>query len=315
MSEPRIISLIASATEIVAALGFEKQLVGRSHECDYPPSVLNLPACSEAKLDVNASSREIDERVKSILQNAISVYRVFEEKLDELQPTVIITQTQCEVCAVSLKDVTEAVCKMTSSQPEIVACEPMDLKDVWGDIHKVAKALEATPRAEELIQSLQTRLNDIAAKTSSLKDHPTVACIEWIDPLMAAGNWVPELVELAGGHNVFGVAGEHSPWMTWDELSAANPDIIAIMPCGFDIKRTKEELTPLITHPQWSRLKAVQTNNVVLTDGNQYFNRPGPRLVESVEILAEIIHPSLFNFAHEGTGWERLGELRVSTLR
>ncbi|VAX35698.1 ABC transporter, substrate-binding protein (cluster 8, B12/iron complex) [hydrothermal vent metagenome] len=303
---PRIISLIASATEIVAALGFEKQLVGRSHECDFPPSVLSLPACSEAKLDVNASSREIDERVKSILKNAISVYRVFEDLLDELQPSVVITQTQCEVCAVSLKDVTEAVCKMTSSHPEIIACEPMDLKDVWKDIHKVAKALNAVDRANELILSLQTRLNEISEKTSSLKNLPTVASIEWIDPLMSAGNWVPELVTIAGGNNMFGIAGEHSPWMSWDALLAANPDFIVIMPCGFDIARTKEELLPLITHPQWSQLKAVQTNHVLLTDGNQYFNRPGPRLIESAEILAEILHPLLFHFGHEGTGWERL---------
>ncbi len=302
---PRIISLIASATEIVAALGFEKQLVGRSHECDFPPSVLHLPACSEAKLDVNASSREIDERVKSILKNAISVYRVFEDQLDKLQPSVVITQTQCEVCAVSLKDVTAAVCKMTSSQPEIVACEPMDLKDVWDDIHKVAKALNATSRANELVLSLQTRLNEISTKTSSLKSLPTVASIEWVDPLMSAGNWVPELVSIAGGINLFGIVGEHSPWMSWDDLSKANPDFIIIMPCGFDIARTKEELSPLVTHPQWSQLKAVQTNNVFLTDGNQYFNRPGPRLVESAEILAEILHPQLFHFGHKGTGWEK----------
>ncbi len=306
MSEHRIVSLIASATEIVAALGFESQLVGRSHECDYPPSVERLPACSSSKVDVNGSSRAIDDQVKSIVKDGLSVYRVDPALLDQLQPTLIVTQTQCEVCAVSLKDVEQAVCEMVSSQPRIVSLEPMGLADVWRDITAVATALDVQAEAEEFITALRWRLEDIAERVRECGTRPTIACIEWIDPLMAAGNWVPELVEMAGGDNLFGIAGEHSPWMTIEELLTKDPDVIAIMPCGFDIARTLAELPSLSDQPEWRSLSAVKNSRVFLTDGNQYFNRPGPRLVESAEILAEILHPGTFDFGHEGTGWVRL---------
>lgn len=306
MSEQRIVSLIASATEIVAALGLLDQLVGRSHECDYPPSVLKLPVCSEPKIDVHGSSQEIDDRVKDVLRQAVSVYRVFGEELERLSPTVIITQTQCEVCAVSLEDVKEAVCELVGSRPKIVALEPMELRDVWRDILQVADALDVPERGRELVASLRTRLEEIQSKAQRLSDRPRVACIEWIDPLMAAGNWVPELVEIAGGVNLFGKAGEHSPWMTWEELGSSDPDVIAVMPCGFDMPRTESELGPLTSRTEWANLSAVKTGRVYVTDGNQFFNRPGPRLVESAEILAEILHPNNLHFGHEGTGWMRL---------
>ncbi|MBT4868058.1 MAG: ABC transporter substrate-binding protein, partial [Planctomycetaceae bacterium] len=199
MPQHRIVSLIASATEIVAALGLEKSLVGISHECDFPPSIHRLPACSEAKIDVNGTSREIDDRVKAVLKQAISVYRVHTDVLEQLEPTVIITQTQCEVCAVSLKDVEAAVCELVRSQPKVVALEPNSLDDVYGDIIRVAEAVGVAETGEQLIDSLKARLQRISQQTAALKSRPSIACIEWIDPLMAAGNWVPELVELAGG--------------------------------------------------------------------------------------------------------------------
>ncbi|GAB4154824.1 MAG: cobalamin-binding protein [Planctomycetaceae bacterium] len=314
MTEHRIVSLIASATEIVAALGFENQLVGRSHECDFPPQIERLPACSEPKIDVNGTSREIDDRVKNVLREAVSVYRVHDDLLKQLQPTVVVTQTQCEVCAVSLKDVQASVCNWLDSRPQIVALEPMELADVWTDIRKVAESLDALSRAETLIENLRERLQTVRdvvqsfhAKRSS-NTRPTIACIEWIDPLMSAGNWVPELVEVAGGINLFGEAGKHSPWMTWDDLREQDPDVIAIMPCGFDIARTFSELSPLVDHPQWEQLQAVQNGRVYVTDGNQYFNRPGPRLVESAEILAEILYPGDIDFGHHGTGWISFAE-------
>jgi len=307
MPAHRIVSLIASATEIVCALGFEDQLVGRSHECDYPTGILALPACSSAKIDVHGSSRQIDDRVKAVLEQATSVYAVDADLLDRLEPTVIVTQTQCEVCAVSLKDVEAAVCALVKSQPKIVSLEPNALRDVWDDIRRVAEALGATERGEALIDRLNGKLAKVARVTKEkTKSRPTIACIEWIDPLMAAGNWVPELVELAGGKNLFGEAGKHSPWMTWDDLAAADPEVIAIMPCGFDIVRTEAEMGPLTARPGWQNLRAVQTGRVFLTDGNQYFNRPGPRLAESAEILAELLHPELADFGHEGTGWVRM---------
>jgi iron complex transport system substrate-binding protein len=302
----RIISLIASATEIVCALGFEDQLVGRSHECDYPESVRRLPICTEPKFDVEGSSCEIDQRVKSLLREAISVYRVDAERLRELEPDVIVTQSQCDVCAVSLRDVERAVCSWLSACPQLVSLAPNGLADVWTDIERVAAALDARERGAELIQKLQGRINAIAERASTLSARPTVACIEWIDPLMAAGNWMPELVELAGGVNLFGEAGKHSPWMTWEQLAARDPDVIVVLPCGFDMDRSRRNMPVLTSRPDWPRLRAVVEGRVFLADGNQYFNRPGPRLVESLEILAELLHPEAFWFGHEATGWQRL---------
>lgn len=301
----RIVSLIASATEIVCALGFEDQLVGRSHECDFPVTVKRLPQLTSPKFQVEGTSAEIDQRVKSVLENALSVYRVDAKALDELKPTHIITQSQCEVCAVSLKDVEQAVCELTGSRPMIVSLEPNALDDVWADISRVGAALDASDRAEQLVDELKSRMDDIVQRTHWLDSNPSVAYIEWIDPLMAGGNWMPELIAMAGGLNLFGEAGKHSPWMTWEELVAADPDIIFVAPCGFDISRTLEEMHLLKARDEWHGLKSVETNRVFVADGNQYFNRPGPRLVESLEILAEVIHPNVFHFGHENTGWVR----------
>jgi iron complex transport system substrate-binding protein len=302
---PRIVSLIASATEIVCALGFEGQLVGRSHECDYPESVRRLPVCTAPKFDVEGSSCEIDQRVKALLRDALSVYRVDEQRLRELEPDVIVTQSQCEVCAVSLRDVERAVCSWLSACPRLVSLQPNALADVWTDIERVAEALDARERGDALIRSLQARMGVITERARAMSSRPAVACIEWIDPLMAAGNWMPELVEMAGGVNLFGEAGKHSPWMTWQELVGRDPDVILVLPCGFDIARSRRDMPVLMGRPEWPGLKAVREGRVVLADGNQYFNRPGPRLVESLEILAEVLHPDGFRFGHEGVGWQR----------
>jgi iron complex transport system substrate-binding protein len=316
-AEPRIVSLIASATEIVAALGFGRNLVGRSHECDFPPDVLALPACSEPKIDVHGTSREIDERVKSLAGAAVSVYRVFPDVLKRLAPTHIITQTQCEVCAVSLKDVEQAMAEMIGVEhpPQIVALAPMTLADVWADIRAVGQALRAPERAEALVGTLKKELDVIRARAASAGSRPSIACLEWIDPLMSCGNWVPELVEIAGGTNLLGEAGKHSPWLEWDKLAACDADFIAIMPCGFDIARTQAELPPLVEDSRWPKLRAAREGRVYLTDGNQFFNRPGPRLVESARILAEILHPDLFGNSLEGTGWVHFDSRRASAHR
>jgi iron complex transport system substrate-binding protein len=311
MGERRIVSLIASATEIACALGFADQLVGRSHECDYPPAVKRLPQLTSPKFNVEGTSYEIDERVKAIVQDALSVYRVDAAALEDLRPTHIITQSQCEVCAVSLKDVEAAVCAMVSTRPAVISLEPNALADVWDDIHRVADALDAPERARVLIATLQQRMEAIRRRTDSMVSRPTVACVEWIEPLMAAGNWMPELVEMAGGVNLFGEAGKHSPWMTWEALVAKNPEVIFVSPCGFDIARTLEEMHLLRNKAEWPQLTAVQSGRVFVADGNQYFHRPGPRLVESLEILAEMLHPHDFDFGHEGAGWVRLDESKA----
>lgn len=305
-ARPRIVSLIASATEMVCALGLDDQLVGRSHECDYPQSVTRLPVCTAPKFNVEGSSYAIDQRVKALVQEGLSVYRVDAEKLRDLRPTVIVTQAQCEVCAVSLRDVEQALGSWLGEAPQVVSLAPNALSDVWSDIRHVADALAVPRRGTELVDRLRLRMTRVAERAQSLAERPTVACIEWIEPLMAAGNWMPELVELAGGVNLFGTAGRHSPWMTWPELRDRDPDVIVVMPCGFDMDRSRRDLPALTRQPEWARLHAVQNRRVYLADGNQYFNRPGPRLVESLEILAEILHPGAFRFGHAGSGWQPL---------
>ena len=302
----RIVSLIASATEIVCALGLGDRIVARSHECDYPATVKTLPACTSPKFDVEGLSYQIDERVKAIVQEGLSVYRVDASMLESLQPTHIITQSQCEVCAVSLKDVEEAVCQFTSSRPVIVTLEPDKLEDIWTDFLRVGSALACKAEAEDLVSSLKVRINAIRERALSSNQRPRIAFIEWIDPLMAGGNWMPELIELAGAVSLFGTAGRHSPFIAWEDVAKADPDIILVSPCGFDIDRTMQEAHLLKSLRGWNALKAVKNNEVMVADGNRYFNRPGPRLVESLEILAEVSHPDMFAFGHEGDGWCRL---------
>ncbi|PSN19810.1 cobalamin-binding protein [filamentous cyanobacterium CCP5] len=306
MADLRIVSLIPSATEIIHSLGLGDCLVGRSHECDYPASVQSLPVCTEPKFEPEGSSPEIHDRVTTLLQSALSVYRVKTEVLEPLRPTHILTQAQCEVCAVSLGDVEAAVAQLTDSQPQVISLQPNRLMDLWTDFQTVAVALEGKAgmaRAQAAIAPLQQRLHDLANQVQRL-EQPTVACIEWPDPLMAAGNWVPELVELAGGQCLFGTAGQHSPWLDWPSLVAANPDCIVFMPCGYDLAKTAVEAKPLTRRPEWSTLKAVQNQRVFITDGNQYFNRPGPRLVDSAEILAEIFHAQPIGSGYGDRGWQ-----------
>ncbi|SRR5579885_53740 len=302
----RIVTLLPSATEIVCALGFRGELVGRSHECDFPADVERLPALTEPKFQVEGASAEIDERVKRIVREALSVYRVDGGRLRDLKPDVIVTQSQCEVCAVSQNDVEAAVAQWLGARPQIVALAPYSLGDVLADMVRVAKALGDEHRGLDLVGRLRARMDTIRERAASAGALPTFACIEWIDPMMSAGNWMPELVAMAGGANLFGKAGEHSPWMTFEELAEKNPQVILVSPCGFSIARSRAELPALTRDPRWSGLRAVRDKKVFLADGNQYFNRPGPRIVESLEILAEILHPEIFRFGHEGRGWVRL---------
>jgi iron complex transport system substrate-binding protein len=301
----RIVSLLPSATEIVCALGFQSALVGRSHECDFPPGVASLPSLTSPKFNPEGSSAQVNERVLKILSEALAVYRVDASMLRELRPDIIVTQSQCDVCAVSMREVEDAVAEWVGTRPVIVSLAPYALADIFTDIERVATAHGVTERGREVTRALRSRMDAIAARVCSAATRPRVAIIEWIEPLMAAGNWMPELVAMAGGENLFGVAGEHSPWIKIDELTAADPEVILICPCGFKMDRTLEELPLLARNPAWAALRAVRSNNVFAADGNQYFNRPGPRIAESLEILAEILHPSLFNFGYEGRGWRR----------
>lgn len=307
----RIASLIASSTEIVCALGLEERLVARSHECDFPPSIKALPAVTLARLDPEASSAEIDRRVREVLKGALSVYEVDAAKLKSLAPDLVITQTQCEVCAVSLADVEKALCQWLGSAPRVVALAPDGLDDVWADVLRVAEACGVPERGTALVASLRGRLDALAARVagsstsspSGRSARPRVALVEWIEPLMVAGNWTPSLCRLAGGEPVLSVDGQHAPYVRWPDLVAADPEVIVVHPCGFDLERTRREAPALLRLDGWSDLRAVKDGRVALMDGNALINRPGPRLVESAEVLAEVIHPDV-SFGHRGRWWE-----------
>jgi iron complex transport system substrate-binding protein len=299
-----VVSLLASGTEIVCALGCGESLVGRSHECDQPPWVKRLPAVTAPRFDTGSGSREIDRSVRGLLSQALSVYLVDHEKLAALAPDLLVTQVQCEVCAVSLRDVEAAVRAGLPSNPAIVSTRPDALADVWVDMRAVAGALGVPERGVQLVTRLRARMRGIAERTRG-RSRPRVACIEWIDPLMAAGNWTPELLALAGADDVLGVAGRHAGGIEFEQLAAADPDAIWITPCGFDLARTRAELAPLAGDPRWPALRAVREGRVFLGDGNALFNRPGPRVAETLECLAEALHPGAFRYGHEGTGWAR----------
>lgn len=279
--------------------------VGRSHECDFPAAVKSLPVCTAPKFDVNGDSRQIDRLVKETLAQSVSVYDVYEDMLERLGPTHILTQTQCKVCAVSLDDVERALSARFPTRPAVVALEPNSLADVWEDIRRVARACGVEQRGEALVDALEARMGSIRAKTASLS-RPRVACIEWQEPLMAAGNWTPELIAMAGGVDIFGKPGMHSPAITFEELRAAGPELIVVAPCGFDLARSTSEMHWLTSRPQWQSIPAVRQRHVFVADGNQFFNRPGPRLAETLQILAEMLHPQIFEPALESIGWRQI---------
>jgi iron complex transport system substrate-binding protein len=301
--QPKIVSLLPSATEIVCALGLEKNLVGRSHECDFPESVKQLPVCSEANFPDDLSSSAIDVKVKEILADALSVYTVKREVIKKLAPDVVITQSQCEVCAVSLTEVEADLENYLDKQTRIISLQPNSLADIFNDIQTIADGLNVTDAGKDLIENLNQRVDIIRHKLKFNENKPTVACIEWLEPLMISGNWVPGLVSIAGGIPVLTEQGKHSSYIQWDDLRLADPDILVIMPCGFPIERILKEMDVLLALPGFSELRAVKNNAVYIADGNQYFNRPGPRIVDSVEILAEIINSKQFIFGYEGAGW------------
>lgn len=302
----RVASLLPSTTEIACALGFRAALVGRSHECDFPADVAALPVCTEPRLDAELPSAALDAEVRRFVREGLSLYRVDPERLRALAPDVILTQDQCEVCAASLRDVEAAVCAWLGGAPRVVSLRPHTLADVWGDVGRVAEALGAPERGRALRDALTERVSEIGHASAALPTRPRVACLEWLDPLIGAGHWLPELVALAGGRLLFAGPGERSPALAWEALRAEDPEVLLLAPCGFGLARTRRELSALVARPGFAELAAARAGRVFLLDGNAYFNRPGPRLVESLEILAEVLHPEAFRFGHRGGGWEPL---------
>jgi iron complex transport system substrate-binding protein len=297
----RIVSLLASGTELVCALGLGDRLVGRSHECDHPSWVKRLPALSRPTFEIDGSSAEIDARVRERLRAGAPLYAIDEALLAELAPDVIITQTHCEVCAVSPGDLAHGTAP-TLTRQQLVALSTGTIDGILDGFGKVAAVLGAANAGDALVAGIRTRLAALAGRTRGLP-RPRVACLEWIAPLFAMGNWGPELIELAGGSCALGTPGAHSSAITFEALRDADPDVIVIAPCGFGMERTLAELPALTALPSWSDLRAVKAGEVYAADGNLYFNRSGPELFETPAILAEILHPNDFPRAHGREVW------------
>ena len=297
---PRVVSLIASATEIMHALGAGEFQVARSHECDWPESVLELPQLTSTKFKVaGATSREIDTAVKTLIEQGLAVYEVDADALKSLAPDVILTQDQCEVCAVSLADVERAVAGWTECHASVVSLKPHTLADIYADNIRIAHALGRPAAGHALNDAMAVAFDEVRRRTTC-RGRPRLAFIEWIDPPMSGGHWLPEITDIAGAENLFGETGGQSPWITLDEIIGADPDIILVAPCGYDLDKTRQEMAVLDREPRWQGLRAVRSGQLFIADGNAFFNRPGPRLVESAQMIAEIAHPEVARYGHYG---------------
>jgi iron complex transport system substrate-binding protein len=300
------VSLLPGLTELVCALGLEDQLEGISHECDFPQSIAMLPSLTSTNYPSpdESSSRDIHESITQLLENALSIYSVDVDLLVDIQPDLILTQHHCDVCAVSYDDLMLAVNQVLGSNTRIVSTSPTNLEEIYQSFTEVADSLSVKQRGEALVSGIQNRFDEIRNTTQKLES-PDVLAIEWLDPLMTGGNWMPEMIEIAGGVPHLAEAGKHSPWCEWDDVVSLDPDFILIVPCGYSIEKTLDEMGVLTEREGWRDLAAVKNDNVFILDGNQYFNRPGPRIRESVEILAEILHPEDFD-----TRFEQIGSVK-----
>ena len=293
----RICSLLPGATEVVVALWNTKHLVGISHECDYPPEVRTKPVLVRAVVDTNAlSSREIDRHVRATLKAGRPLYELDETLIARVRPHQVITQDLCHACAITPSQLAQAL-RALPSPPRVLSLNPSTLDDVLADIERIGEAIGRGQEAAALVEQLRARLQAVLLQVAPAGKHPRVACIEWLDPMYAAGHWVPDMVACAGGVDVLGTAGAPSAPVTWARLRAAKPDVLMIMPCGFPIARTRREVARLTKQPGWKTLPAVKTGRVFLVDGPAYFNRPGPRVIDGIEILAACLHPSLVQSA------------------
>ena len=295
----RIVSLLPSATEIVCALGLEDDLVGVTHECDFPPFVKALPKVTRTLIPHDAASTDIDALVRERLKFQTALYTLDMPTLERLRPDLLVTQALCDVCAVAEAEVQEASCCLPG-RPQVLNLEPMSLHDVFETLRLVGRATGRMERADEVVASLQARVDTVAKRTATLAldQRPRVAFLEWIDPPFNGGHWNPTLIELAGGVDVLGNTGQLSRTLAWEEVVRARPDVLFIACCGFDAERGSQDVPILERQPGWPTLPCVQSGRVYVSDGNAYFSRPGPRLVDSLEILAHALHPDLHPCLH-----------------
>lgn len=292
---PHVVSLLPSATEMLGALGVSPLAV--SHECDFPAAVRSLPRATFSHVDSQAPSAAIDDQVRARLASSQPLYGIKQDLIVELRPEVIVTQAQCDVCAVRHSDVLELVaCQPDLVKTKVVALNPSSLAEVLRDMLHIGVAVGKELKAQQVVHALQSRIDLIASRLQSLPTvaRPRTSVIEWTSPLMTAGNWTPELVALAGGQNCLSEAGKYSGCVTWDAIADAAPEVLIIAPCGYDLARSLHEAEAVRLQAGWADLPAVRNGRVFAIDGNQYLNRSGPRLVETVEILAHLLQPQLF---------------------
>lgn len=287
----RIVSLLPSATEIVCLLGAREELVGVSHECDEPPDVRDLPSLTSSRLPALGDSAAIDATVRDALDQALSIYAIDRQRLQELAPDVIVTQDLCEVCAVSYQDVCRAVDDLLGPDVTVVNLHPLTLTDVFDDIERTARALGREAAGQTAVAGLRSRLEDLRSRTAAVAVRPSVLTIEWTEPVMLGATWMPELIEIAGGISLGAAAGEKAVVADREQLAALDPDVVLLKPCGFSVSRTLAEKDRLVEILPWGQWRACRDGRVYVADGSAYFNRPGPRLVDSAELLAACLHP------------------------
>lgn len=307
MTRLRLVSLLPAATEIIAALGARDLLVARSHECDFPPEIRGLPAITRTRIDTAAPSAAITASVRATVEAGLSIYAIDAEALRDVAPDIIVTQTLCATCAIAPADLASALAQWTGGQPQIVSLGATRIEKIYAEIVQIAALLRRPLAGDAVVTSIAARLARVGARVAAPRA-PRVAAIEWLDPPMIGGNWLPELIEIAGGTPLLARTGEHSSWLADGALRAADPDLLLLMPCGFDLPRTVAEAQPFLVRPEIAALRAVREGQVYALDGSAYFNRPGPRLADSVEILAEILHPTLQARRYGPDVWRRLGD-------
>lgn len=302
----QIVSFLPSATEMACALGLSDQLVGITHECDYPPEIKDKPVVVRKALPIETmTQREVDVAVSERIRDGLSLYEVDEKLLQELAPDLILTQDLCQVCAPSGNEVSQAL-NLLPKKPQILWLTPNSLEQIAGNARELGEATGRTREAEELIAAGQSRLEAVAVKTRNLSYRPRVFCLEWLDPVYCSGHWVPEMVRIAGGLDHLSREGSDSVRVSWNEVLEWSPEVLVITPCGYDLPRVIEESRRLSNYPQWSELPAVRDGRVYAVDANSYFARPGPRVVDGTELLAHLIHPELFSWEGPATAFQQL---------
>src|SRR6266852_3061941 len=306
LTTTRIVSFLPSATEMAFALGLGDQVVGITHECDYPPEVEGKPVVVRNVLPIETMSQpEIDAAVAQRMRDGLSLYQVDEKLLQELAPDIIMTQDLCQVCAPSGNEVTEAL-NLLPKKPQILWLTPKSLEEIFDNLRELGGATGRLKEAEKLIAAGRVRLEKLAAATRNLSHRPRVFCMEWLDPVYCSGHWMPEMVEIAGGVDALSCKGADSVRIPWDDVLAWAPEVLIVTPCGFNLEKVIEQSQQLIDYSGWSELPAVREGRVYAVDANSYFARPGPRVVEGTELLAHLIHPDLFQWEGSPAAFRRV---------